>query len=380
MNIVHIGLVSHYTERMNYQDNILSEFNKKDGHNVTFISDIFYYQNGQLIEGTECDCVLDNGVRLIRLKYDFIICSFVTKKIQKVSRLNKILEELQPDSILYHGACGYEMIDVAKYVSEHPTVLFYVDSHEDFHNTARTFTSKIAYKYIHGYFLKKALNRIEKILYISEETKDYLQDMYNISEGKLEFFPLGGVISSEEKQRVAREKIIKEYNLSKDCVICAHSGKLSKEKRTLDLIEAMEKTDNKNLVLFIIGSVPDEMKKILLDKIEKNKNIRYLGWKSGRELLAFLDGTDLYCQPGSQSATMQNALCCGCAVMVAEAKSHRALLKEAAFYVESINDMRQIFDLLFDKAILEKKKKEGYELAKEKLDYYVLARRIISKE
>mgnify|MGYP006900170354 CR=1 FL=1 len=79
----------------------------------------------------------------------------MTDKIQKVTKLRALLEEIQPDTILYHGVCGYELMDVAQYVKEHPNVLFYADSHEDFNNTARTRIAKLCYKYIHGYFLKK---------------------------------------------------------------------------------------------------------------------------------------------------------------------------------------------------------------------------------
>lgn len=50
MKILHIGLASHYTENMIYQDNILFELNAKDGHDVTFISDALIFKNGELIE------------------------------------------------------------------------------------------------------------------------------------------------------------------------------------------------------------------------------------------------------------------------------------------------------------------------------------------
>ena len=48
MNILHIGLLSHFTEGMFYQDNVLSDMNAKDGNNVTFITDTNCYIEGKL--------------------------------------------------------------------------------------------------------------------------------------------------------------------------------------------------------------------------------------------------------------------------------------------------------------------------------------------
>lgn len=103
MRVLHIGLASHYTEGMSYQDNLLPEMNLQEGHEVVFITDTYKYIHGELIHGREEDSVLPNGLRLIRLEYDKIINEFVTVKIQKVHRLRFLLEEIRPDAILYRA-------------------------------------------------------------------------------------------------------------------------------------------------------------------------------------------------------------------------------------------------------------------------------------
>ena len=114
MRILHIALASHFTEGMLYQENVLLDINKKDGHDVTIITDTWHFEGDTLVKGIEEDRALENGIRLIRLDYDYIINDFITSKIQKCRKLKGYLEELQPEVILYHGVNGYEMMDVAE--------------------------------------------------------------------------------------------------------------------------------------------------------------------------------------------------------------------------------------------------------------------------
>ena len=155
MKIMHIGLLSHFTEGMSYQDNLLSEMNLLEGHEVVFITNTSKYLNGKLVECGEEDILLSNGLRLIRLSYDYIFNKFISNKIQKVKKLKHYLYEFNPDSIMYHGVCGYELMTVAKYVRNHPQVLFYVDSHEDFNNTAKSVVAKFLIKLFMDILLKK---------------------------------------------------------------------------------------------------------------------------------------------------------------------------------------------------------------------------------
>ena len=379
MNILHIGLLSHFTEGMLYQDNILSDMNVKEGNRVTFITDTYCYISGKLVSVPEDDKILANGMRLIRVKYDKIINRAITEKIQKARSLKKLLQEIQPDSILYHGACGYELMDIAEYVKVHSNVLFYIDSHEDFNNTAKTLFAKIFYKYIHGVFIKKALPYVNKFFYITLETKNYLKEMYRLDDSILEYYPLGGIIIPINEQKKTRQYLIEKYDLPEDVIICAHSGKLVKEKKTEELLKAFINVNNKRLHIFVFGSIPDYQKDVLMPLIEKDNRIHFLSWINDNEIKKILSATDLYCQPGTQSATMQCALCSGCSVMVYPYKSHQYLLQKECFYVKNSLDIQEVFiNILENEAQLKKIKKNSFELAQEKLDYQLLARRICS--
>lgn len=379
MKILHIGLLSHYTKNMTYQENYLIKYNVKSGHNVTFISDVFFYENGSLVKGKEEDILMDEGFRLIRLDYDFFINHFLTKKIQKVSKLIAYIEEIDPDVILYHGCCGYELLNVNKYINQNKSKILYIDSHEDFNNTAKTFFSKLFYKYIHGHFIKKVLPNVEKLLYITEETKNYLEEMYNIKSNKLELFPLGGEIPNENYCIEMRNKLIRKYKLSKDAIIIAHTGKMTKEKKTIDVIKAFSSINQNNFVLLIAGKIIDNKEEID-DLIKRDSRIHNLGWIDNEGLINLLSGCDIYIQPGTQSATLQNALCCDCLGMVYPHLSYVSLFNDKVLYIKNVQDITKCFEKISkDLSFIFMKKKECYEFAKSNLDYRKLSERITRK-
>ncbi len=377
MNILHMDINCHYTEGMLYQDNALPKVNADDGHNVTIITDVYAYVNGKLEKVGVEDKIISGGIRLIRVEYDRILNDFVTRKIQKVSKIKKLLEEIRPDSILYHGICGYELMDVAAYVKNNPHVLFYADSHEDFFNTARTPIAKFAYKYIHGYFVKKALPYIKKVLYLGEDVKIYLKEMYSISDDILEFYPLGGFIEEEKKQLQMRQSLIEEFNLPQDAIICAHSGKMDAAKKTKELLEAFESVDDERMYMFLFGSIPDDMKSVIMPLVEKSPRVFFLGWKNNKELVDILDGVDLYCQPGSMSATFQVSVCCGCATMLYPSISYKKMMGRESFFVETKENIKNVFiEISRDRKCLNDLKARTFEIAKQQFDYVKLARRI----
>ena len=377
MNILHMDINCHYTEGMLYQDNALPKVNADDGHNVTIITDVYAYVNGKLEKVGVEDKIISGGIRLIRVEYDRILNDFVTRKIQKVSKIKKLLEEIRPDSILYHGICGYELMDVAAYVKNNPHVLFYADSHEDFFNTARTPIAKFAYKYIHGYFVKKSLPYIKKVLYLGEDVKIYLKEMYSISDDILEFYPLGGFIEEEKKQLQMRQSLIEEFNLPQDAIICAHSGKMDAAKKTKELLEAFESVDDERMYMFLFGSIPDDMKSVIMPLVEKSPRVFFLGWKNNKELVDILDGVDLYCQPGSMSATFQVSVCCGCATMLYPSISYKKMMGRESFFVETKENIKNVFiEISRDRKCLNDLKARTFEIAKQQFDYVKLARRI----
>ena len=377
MRIVHVCLASHYTEGMNYQDNILPDVNSQDGHEVLIISDAQKYIDGKLVDTEEEEKKLKQNLKLIRIRYDKIFTKFISEKIRKVKKLYSILENFKPDVILFHGMCAYELLTVSRYKKENPHIKLYADSHEDFINSARTFFSKnILHRLFYKRIALRCLKNIEKVFYVSKETGMFLHNFYEIPKEKLEFYPLGGFIVEEKEKKIIRGKIRKELEISEEDLILIHSGKFDKLKKTRELLASFAKIKNKNIHLIIIGSIPND-NRILYDFIKKDKRVKYLGWKSGDELLEYICASDIYIQPGTQSSTAITAVCCGLPTFLYPYISYEKIFDTNTFWVKDEKEIRETVEKVLENPdLLENMSKRSYEIAKNILDYRKLAARI----
>lgn len=378
LKVLFIGLNSAFTEGMTYQDNLLANQVRSDGHDVTVIADCHEYVDGVLVQTAEEDKCLTNGIRLRRLRYRNVLGRVTSGKIRAVKGLYEILEIEQPDIIFHHGVQSWELLTVAKYKKNNSYLKLFVDNHADLNNSATTFLSRnVLHKIFYRRIVQLALPYIDKVFFVAHECGDFLKDLYNVPDHMMEFYPLGGVVPKAQERQERRTRIRQELNLREQDILLVHSGKMDALKRTEELLKAFLHVPNDNLRLVLIGYLDEEVKEQVEPIILADDRISFLGWKTGAELLDYLCACDLYMQPGSQSATMQNALCCGSAVALFPHRSYKYLLNDSAFWVETVDDMTQLLQNISDNPeSLRKKQEAGQKVAKEQLDYRVLANRL----
>jgi len=152
---------------------------------------------------------------------------------------------------------------------------------------------------------------------------------------------------------------------------------MNKRKRTEEILEAFTRVPSDRLCLILIGSLDEDVRANVETLVACDDRIGLLSWRSGDDLLDYLCASDLYMQPRSQSATMQNAICCGNAVAVYPYTSHKVILEDRAFYVESREDIEHLLiHLECNPDALKEKHEALHKLALEALDYRVLAARL----
>ncbi|PIE24845.1 MAG: hypothetical protein CSA60_02510 [Neptuniibacter caesariensis] len=378
MKILHICLASHYTEGMTYQDNQLPDQNVVDGHDVIVVSDCYKYEGVNLVEVNEEDCITKSGVRLVRMKYDRIINDFISSKIRKVKRLYDFLVTERPDVILFHGVAGFEMLSVAKYKMNNSKIKLYVDSHEDYHNSGTVWVSLFfQYRVFNSFIVSRIRKYVDKFLFLSYETRDFLVDIYGLKNDELEFYPLGGVVINEKEKRCYSDNVRRYHGYESTDILIVHTGKLTASKKTKELIEAFSQVRSTKLKLLIIGSIPEEQKPVLNSLISNDERINFLGWKNADELTEYLCAADIYFQPGTQSATMQNAICCGVPVALYPYSSHEPYLKNNGFFVKNSQDYIDVLnEISSNPQKLLEMSDASYLIAREILDYKVLAARL----
>lgn len=372
MRILHCCLGNFYFDGYQYQENNLPIVNKNDGHEVYIIAstEMISSDNKTLRYVEPRSYKTEEGIDIIRLPYKKYLPHSIMKKLRDYEGLYKAIEKIKPDVIFFHGIQAYALDTIAKYKKEHPEVCVFVDNHGDHNNSAQNFFSKeVLHKIFYRNMIRRTIGAFDKIFYLSKETRKFLQEMYGIDDTKLEFLPLGGLIPDEEQAQRNRERIRTELGLTDKDILLIHSGKMNELKRTDEILEIVSKCTSENIRLILIGSMTSELEEFTKKICEKDHRIQYLGWRNASDLNAYLQAADLYLQPGSQSITLHNAICNGCAVALYPHESYVDIFSDHVRYVKTKDDMANLIDqLVSEPEVLLKMKKISLQFAEEVLD------------
>ena len=377
MKIVHCCLSNTYNEGYTYQENLLSLQNKQDGHEVWIVASTEIYKDNKHIGYTEPGSYVNEaGINVIRVPYIKVIHDSVSHKFRAYKGVRSVLDTIGPDLIVFHGIAAWELKSVSKYAADNG-IMFYIDNHASLINSGRSWFSK---NILHGIFYRHALRRAlpaaQRVLCIGTDEYSFARTVYKVPASKLELWPLGGNIQTDEEYRRSREIRRHELNVDEDTIVFMHSGRMNKDKKTKELLQAFSRVRDERFVLIIAGEFLDDAEEIQ-DLTRQDLRIRYLGWKSGEELLELLAAADVYLQPGSMSATMQNAMCRRCAVVVQPTDIYRYLLEDMGIYVQTQAELEQfLLDVSGGKVEIRKLKQLHFDRATKLLDYRNIAKRL----
>ncbi len=378
MKIMHICLVgAGFNEGWSYQENMLTKYNSLAGHDVSIITSQWIRNpNGGIIKLDKTKYVDINSCKIYRLPIKNRFKP--SNRFRRYLGIEEVLNEENPDVIYVHNFQFLDITKIADYIQKNPNVRLYVDSHTDRNNSAQNWISlNILHKFFYKKIIKSIIKYVDKVFYISYEGKDFLKEVYGIPESLLEFYPLGGVVVNEKEKGKHRLGKRRNLGVSQEDIVFCHSGKMDNKKRTYEILENFSKVKDKRFRLIIIGSFTSEVEKRVMPLIQKDNRVIYLGWKSSEELIQYIAASDLYLQPGSQSATMQNALCAGTPVLFENVKSHQPYINGNAFVIDNYDEMKDIFIRISNNPeILKQMSKKAYIIAREILDYEKLADRI----
>lgn len=378
MKILHCCLSNFYIDGYSYQENLLPKMNLAHGHDVEIIASTEIFGKEGTIEYTQpSEYYTENGIKITRVPYRKGIPRMVAHKLRSYKGVYELICNFNPDIIMFHGLPAYELLNIAKYKKKNPNVKLYVDSHGDHNNSARNFISKyVLHRLFYRHIIKKSLPYINKILYLTEEVKDFVMEEYRVTKEMLEYYPLGGEVVSKIEKNNLKKIVQDELGIDDDTLLIMHSGKLDKLKKTDVLIDGINKISSDKVMLLIAGTIPPENKE-LWNIIESSEKVKWLGWINAIEMKKYLCAADLYAQPGSQSVTAQNAICCGTPVMLYPHKSYQILCQDNALWVKNSEDIYNLVCRILEEPLMLKRLGQAsIELAQKVLDYNVLAERI----
>jgi 1,2-diacylglycerol 3-alpha-glucosyltransferase len=379
MKIVHMCLSCFYIDGFSYQENELVAQHVRDGHDVLVIASTETYGADRKLSYVEPSRYLgSDGAVVVRLPYKLARFSSIARKIRMHPNVEALLRDAQPDVILFHGMCGWELLTAANYVRRHPSVRLYADSHEDHFNSARSFLSRwLLHRFFYQFVVSRSIDAIEKVLCINVESMHFVKEMYGVPATKTEYFPLGGVIPDDTQYTRLRHAIRSELGFSEAHRIFIQTGKIDRSKGLLESLAAFTTIESDQAFFLIVGHLHVEIEQEVLQIMRSDSRVRFLGWRNSSELQSILCAADVFVQPVTQSATTQMSLCCRCAIIVRDVESHRVFHRQNGWLVNDQESLRDAFKHAMSPHLnISSLGDQSLSVAREFLDYRNLAARL----
>lgn len=329
-------LCDYYNEALEYQENLLVKYYRKQGHAVTVVAStfdsVFDYYNDKHDKSLPMRIYEDRGARIIKLPYRYNIFN----RLRAYIKIDKLLDDAKPDLIYVHDIM-LNLPECVRYVRNHPQCKMILDYHADYSNSGNSWLSrKILHGIVRKRFLDQARPHLARIFPIVPASATFLHEVYGIPHAEMELLPLGADtdLGRQVRQQGARVRLRSAHGLDdQDCVIFT-GGKLDPLKRTEDLIDAVVATAAENVVLMIIGDSPPsqpQYRQMLERRAAGSKNVRFVGWQKAKAVYEYLDMADIAIFPASQSILWQQAISMGLPLIVGERSAAAAQLQDVSY-------------------------------------------------
>jgi len=381
MNILHVCICGPFTDELAYQENELIEQHVALGHDVTVIAATDAYgSDKQLIHAKAGTMQLSCGAKLIRLPYPWGLQGWLATKIRAHRGMRECIEGIQPDRIFFHGLTAWDLLTVAAYVRRNPSVRLFADCHEDFNNSAMSWTSReLLHKRFYKPIFRRCMDQISEVLCVTVESLDFAIDFYGSDRTKTRMYPLGGVIETAAVNARRRTDFRSRLGFTDADLVITQTGKLDRTKKLTSALQAFRGTPSPRLKFVIAGRMTDEVKAECLPIIEADARIIDLGWQSTDELRTVLAGSDFFLQPFGQTVTTQMAMCHGCVILAQDLPSHRWLVGDNGKLFKDAAELGATFRWVVEnQERVEQLRQASMRFAEANLDYRKLALQIVT--
>lgn len=379
MKLLILSTGNSFTPSMLYKENYLIKAAIEKGHEVIVYANQYTYNKGQL-------CKVDlveptKGFKLKRFPYKNYGLDVLTRKIRRIDGLEKEIINEKPDLLFVNCAQIYNVKNVGAIKAALPNLKIVMDFSTKYLNSARNwFAKNILHNIIYRCWIQTALPFVDKVFFISAESRDFAMEMYGIPSGMMEHNNLPGETIPKEIKYAYRSEIRERMGL-KDELFLLYSGKIYPDKRVDQLIRAFSRVNDLKLRLLIIGAYTcdDAHRNEVQILIDSDKRITFMSFVSGEELTKYVCACDLYLQPGSISQTCQTAVCCGTPLCFNDVPTHREIYNGNGFFADSEEELYDVIKSVSDNpSQLEKMSELSYKMADEELDYKIIYCKILS--
>tara|TARA_A100001037_G_scaffold266344_1_gene258407 strand:- start:8759 stop:9916 length:1158 start_codon:yes stop_codon:yes gene_type:complete len=311
---------------MGYQEFILPKWNAKNGHEVHIVTSDRYtpvpdYTNtwehilGPRIVGPSTETI--HGVKIHRLP--------VTLELKRriwLSGLHNKITELQPDAIFCHGTSSPLAFSLVK-ISKRLKVPLILDNHMAYIAQGSGLLAKIYYILLRQ-FTKIYLNPyVSRFLGMSEESCDFMIKQQGIQPDKVQAIDFGVDTDIFGSDNSPKNETRGRYGIPNDAIVVMQTGKLSPEKGTHILSEAMLQLmlSDPNLWLVLVGGgKPEYLEQCLTPFTNSNliDRVTLIPFVPISDLPSIMNIADICVYPGESSLSCIEASACGIPVIITD--------------------------------------------------------------
>lgn len=322
MKIVH--LMGYFVPELGYQEYYLAKKHSQMGHDVYVIaSDLLYpFPN---IETMLKEAGIKNtsrkrksgfgiieGIKVYRLKHTLEFVDLIL-----VKDLKQVLEKIKPDVVFAHES-RQGLPAFAAYYKNNMGYKLVVDQHDFYHKIPNHPLWKRIFRFLDYFIFRKFivdynLKRSDKIVAVTQETKDFLTKIHKIKPKNISLIPLGVDTSSFKFDKESRVKIRKKFRIKNDDVVLVFSGTIVRRKGIELLLEALSEIKNKHTKLMVVGSGDlDYMKELkgLAKKLDIENEIIFAGFVKKNDVKDYFSAADIGVWPGNNSVSIMEAMAC----------------------------------------------------------------------
>lgn len=367
-----------FTPSMLYKENYLIKAALEHGDEVIVFANQYTYEKGQEVKVMGSEII--DGYILKRFPYKNYGINLITQKVRNVIGLEQAIIEAKPDLLFVNCAqvCNVKNFGVVKEAL--PNIRIVLDFSTKYLNSARNWLAKnVLHRIIYRSWIQKALPYVDKVFYISAESRDFAIEMYGVPLDMMEHNNLPGETIPKDTKLAYRSEIRKSLGVE-DELLLLYSGKIYPEKRVDQLVRTFNRVGANNLILLIIGAYTcsDEYKRKVAQLIQENDRVMFMNFVSGDELTKYVCACDLYLQPGSISQTCQTAVCCGTPLCFNDVPTHREIYNGNGFFADSEDDLYQVVkSVSANPHQLEEMSELSYQIANTELDYKIIYKKIL---
>lgn len=311
MKILHVCLGCFYIDNFSYQENMIPKFHKKMGYDVEILaSTLSFDSSGDACNVEAKSYINEYGIKVTRVPYKKGLPQKIGKFFRVYEGVKEEIENIKPDILFIHGCQFCDIRYVVEYAKQYK-VRIYVDNHADFSNSARNWVSKnIMHKVIWKHCAQLILPYVTKFYGVLPARVDFLKDMYNIPQEKVELLVMGADddMIEEVKRENRRNQLRNQYGIKDTDFLIITGGKIDHAKeQVIQLLEAIRSLNIEKVKCIVFGSIVDDMKEKILSFCD-NENIIYVGWLDNKKTYEYLYASDLAIYPGRHSVLWEQTV------------------------------------------------------------------------